>query len=244
MPGTLTNKVALITGGGSGIGRATALLFTEEGAAVVVGDRVADRARGSVAAARRGGGRAVAVAGDVRRATDARAMVSAAIEHFGELDILVNSAGYDENLPLVDMPEETFRGIVDTSLKGPYLLFREAMPRLARRRGVVVNVGGISALYGCPDSAAYSAAAAGLIALTQVMMLEGIAAGIRAVCLCPGIVATRFYQARGLGPLADEPLGRPARPEEIASAALLLVSDRARFINGVPIVVDGGYRDF
>jgi NAD(P)-dependent dehydrogenase (short-subunit alcohol dehydrogenase family) len=247
----LTGKVAIVTGAASGIGRAAAERFACEGAAVLVADlheegcmQVADLLRGR-------GLRAAGCVVDVRDDASVRDMVAAAVRAFGGLDVLFNNAGVGNYLPFDELEPDEWDRIVGVNLRGVYLGCRHAVPELRRRGGgVILNTASLSGLRAQAQNEAYCAAKAGVIQLTRSLARELAEDHIRVNCICPGAVDTPLLRRfTGTGERADEevaavgrraPLGRVARPEEIAAAALFLVSDEASFITGVALPVDGG----
>jgi NAD(P)-dependent dehydrogenase (short-subunit alcohol dehydrogenase family) len=243
----LENHVALITGGGSGIGRATALRFAAEGAAVALFDRHADaaeRVAGEIAGT---GGRAVAVAGDV---TDLAALEAATAEAAGSLglvSILVANAAISEGDDPLEIDEATWDRTVDVVLKGVFLSAKAVLPgMLAAGRGAIVTVSSVNGQTGIGEEP-YSAAKAGVINLTKNLATRYGGHGIRANCIAPGTVRTPIWQARlDRDPGAFDriarwyPLGRVGEAEDIANAALFLASDEAAWVTGAVLNVDGG----
>jgi len=247
----LADKVAIVTGAASGIGRAAAERFAAEGASVLVADLQEDGSREVAAALRARDLRAEACAVDVRDDAAVRSMVERAVRTFGGLDVLFNNAGVGNYLPFEELEPDEWDRIVGVNLKGVYLGCRHAVPELRRRgSGVILNTASLSGLRAQAQNEAYCAAKAGVIQLTRSLARELAADRIRVNCICPGAVDTPLLRRfTGSGERADEevaavgrraPLGRVARPEEIAAAALFLVSDEASFITGVALPVDGG----
>ena len=247
----LANKVALITGGTSGIGRATALLFAEEGAKVTITGRDKVRGRSVVAEIEEAGGSAVFIRSDVRFATECRRAVEESLQALGRLDILFNNAGvfYPNTVP--DSSEEEWNLTIDTCLKGTYLMSKFALPvMIAQGHGVIVNNASGWGLVGGEAAAAYCAAKGGVVLLTKAMAIDHGSQGIRVNCVCPGDVDTPMLpedaKRRGmkwedyLATVSDRPLGRIGKPEEIARAVLFLASDDSAFITGAVLAVDGG----
>lgn len=248
----LADKVAFITGGGSGIGRASAELFAREGATIAVADRDAAAAEAVAQAIGAAGGRALALVGDVGRAPDVERMVQEAVAAFGRIDVLLSCAGQELVAGVLETPEEAWDRVLDTNLKGIYLVARAVLPQMLRQGGgSIVNVASQLALVGAERFAAYTASKGGVLSLTRSMALDHARQGIRVNALCPGAVDTpllrrQFEQGAGpQGTLEDlarlHPVGRLGRPEEIAAAALFLASDEASFMTGAALVVDGGY---
>jgi NAD(P)-dependent dehydrogenase (short-subunit alcohol dehydrogenase family) len=251
IPMRLEGKVALITGGNSGIGRATALLFAQEGARVAITGR--DEARGQAVAAEiaAAGGQAIFLRSDVRFAEDCRRAVEATLERFGRLDILFNNAGLFYPHTVIDCTEEEWDLTVDVGLKGTFLMSKYALPHLiAQGGGVIVNNASGWGLVGGDAAAAYCAAKGGVVLLTKAMAIDHARQGVRVNCVCPGDVDTPMLpadaQARGmkwedyLASAANRPMGRIGRPEEIARAVLFLASDDSSFMTGAALAVDGG----
>lgn len=247
----LANKVALVTGGTSGIGRATALLFAEEGAKVVITGRDEARGRSVVAEIEEAGGSAVFICSDVRLATECRRAVEKSLQVFGRLDILFNNAGvfYPNTVP--DSSEEEWDLTIDTCLKGTYLMSKFALPvMIAQGYGVIVNNASGWGLVGGEAAAAYCAAKGGVVLLTKAMAIDHGPQGIRVNCVCPGDVDTPMLpedaKQRGmkwedyLATASDRPLGRIGKPDEIARAVLFLASDDSAFVTGAVLAVDGG----
>jgi NAD(P)-dependent dehydrogenase (short-subunit alcohol dehydrogenase family) len=247
----LEGKVALVTGGTSGIGRATAVLFAREGARVALTGRDEARGREVVAEIERGGGRALFVRMDVRREADCRRAVEETLRVFDRIDVLFNNAGVFIAHTVPDCSEEEWDLQVDVSLKGTYLMSRQVLPSMiARRSGVIINNSSGWGLVGGDAAAAYCAAKGGVVLLTKAMAIDHGRQGIRVNCICPGDVETPMLpedaKHRGLSwedylkGAANRPLGRVGRPEEIARAALFLASDDASFMTGAVMAVDGG----
>ncbi len=246
----LDSKVALITGAASGIGRASALRFAREQARVVVADIQDAQGEATVAAIRQAGGDAVYVHADVSRAEDAKAMVGRAVEHYGRLDILFNNAGVGKHIPFEELTEAEWDRIVDINLRGVFLGCRYGVPALMRAGGgAILNSASQSGLQGHPNNQAYCAAKAGVINFTRSLAKDLARHNIRVNAISPGGTDTPIlrgyipagespdYVARVVAPRT--PFGRLARPEEIAAAALFLVSDEASFVSGVALAVDG-----
>ncbi len=246
---TLNNKVAIVTGASSGIGHAAARLFAQEGAALVVSGRRQGELDRLVDEIETSGGKAVAVAGDVRDETHAKALVDAACTRFGGLDIAFNNAGSTgETAPLPDIPVEAWRETLDTNLTSAFLGARHQIPAMVARGGgsLIFTSTFVGYTVGFPGMGAYAASKAGLIGLTQVIASEFGPKGIRANALLPGGTDTPMGRAVSNTPEARafveglHALKRLANPEEIARAALFLASEAASFMTGSALLVDGG----
>jgi NAD(P)-dependent dehydrogenase (short-subunit alcohol dehydrogenase family) len=249
----LDNKIALITGGGSGIGRATSMLFAKEGASVAVADWVEDNAKAVAAEITKNGGQAIALKADVSKAADAERMVAETLQRFGRLDILYNNAGIGFARPLHQMTEDEWDRVVDVDLKGVFLGCKYALPELMKHGGVILSTASIAGVEGIRRMGHYCAAKAGVILLTKSMAMDYSEHGIRVNCICPGGVATPLAET-GYDKLTPEKreraeraaagmhlLNRVADPIEIARVALFLCSDDASFITGQAIIADGGW---
>jgi NAD(P)-dependent dehydrogenase (short-subunit alcohol dehydrogenase family) len=246
----LRDKVALIMGGGSGIGRASCVLFAREGARVVVADLNEAAAQETAAIIERQDGQALAVRCDVTISTDIRAAIRATVERYGQLDILFNNAGRHLPKDAEATSEEEWDAILATNLRSVFLAVKYAAGELKRTRGVIVNMASMVALLGQANSVAYSASKGGIVALTKSLALDYASYGVRVNCLCPAGVVTPMLEQwieEQADPVATRaavdrihPLGWTARPEEIATAALFLASDEAAFITGIALPVEGG----
>jgi meso-butanediol dehydrogenase/(S,S)-butanediol dehydrogenase/diacetyl reductase len=243
----LANQVALVTGGGSGIGRAISLRFAREGAAIVVADLKPERAAETAKLVTRAGGKATAVTADVSKADQVQAMAEAAVAAFGRVDILVNNAGLSVGDTVLDFDEAAWDLNLDVVLKSVYLCSRTVLPgMIARGHGVILNIASVNGIMAVGE-AAYSAAKAGMINLTANLAIHFGDQGIRVNCVAPGTIRTPIWGARvARDPHVFEkiapwyPLGRVGEPEDVANAALFLCSDEASWITGVTLPVDGG----
>jgi NAD(P)-dependent dehydrogenase (short-subunit alcohol dehydrogenase family) len=252
MAGMLDGKSALITGGGGGIGRATALAFAREGARVAVADLDAEAARETVALVNAAGGQAISLPGDMSKDGDVRTMIEAAVATYGRLDCAFNNAGIAgwqvdaAGKKTAEWSEEAFDRMIAVNLKGVWLCMRHELPQMqAQGGGAIVNTGSIAGLVGLPTSSAYVAAKHGVIGLTKTAALEYADANIRINAVCPGYIQTRMtgpaMQMRGEAILAQTPLKRMGNPEEIAEMVLWLCSERASYVTGAAYNVDGGW---
>ena len=246
------DRVVIVSGGASGIGWAAALAFAREGARVVVFERGREAARQSEARLGEQGLEGHSLTVDVSRARDVQRGVAAVTIRFGGVDVLVNNAGVEHAAALHETAEEDWDRVVGVNLKGVFLLSRQVLPIMMRAGGgVVVNIGSISGLMGRPACAAYSASKGGVVQLSRQMAVDYAPYNIRVNCVCPGTTSTPLVErllAQDSDPLAAReamasrhPLGRFARPEEIAEAILFLASEEASFITGAVLPVDGGY---
>lgn len=246
----LSNKVAIITGASSGIGRASAILFAREGASVVVGARRQPELDLLVEEIRHEGGQAVSLAGDVKSETYARALVDLALTRFGGLDIAFNNAGVEQGpIPLADLSEEDFDRLTAIDLRGVFLCMKYQIPLLRERGGgSIVNTSSGAGIVGIPEQAGYVAVKHGVVGMSRSVALEVIKDKIRVNAICPGIIETPMILDRVTGGdekaqqemVKQEPIGRMGKPEEIAAAVLYMCSDAAHFMVGHALVIDGG----
>ena len=246
----LDGKVAVITGAGSGIGRVAASLFAAEGARIVVADVVADHAEEAAVDIVAAGGSAVAMVVDVSDSQQCDAMVRAAVDNYGALDVLFNCAGIfpEDDGGLLDTPPDTWQRVMEVNLKGVWLGCRSAVPAmLDSGGGSIVNVASFVALIGAATAQmAYTSSKGAVLAMTRELAVEYARRGIRANSICPGPIETPLLAelladpARRQRRLVHIPIGRFGRPDEIAKAALFLASDDASFVTGSALVVDGG----
>ena len=250
MTGRLEGKVALITGAGSGMGRAAAELFASEGARVVVTDVVDDAGNATVAAVRAAGGDATYVRADVSTWADCQAMVKCATDTYGGLHVLYNNAGIfpADDGGVLDTPESTWEKVMEINLKGVWLGCRAGIPAMiASGGGSIVNVASFVALMGAATAQiAYTASKGGVLSMTREIAVEYARRGIRANSLCPGPIQTPLLEELLSDPerrarrMVHIPMGRLGLAEELAKAALFLASDDASYMTGSQLVVDGG----
>lgn len=246
----LKDRVALATGAGSGIGRATALVFAEEGAKVVAADIVAESVEETVELIRKAGGEAIAVTVDVSQAEQVEAMVKAAADTFGRLDCAFNNAGIEleTGVPAYQFSQEAWDKMIAVNLTGVWLCMKyEIAQMLKQGGGAIVNTASIAGLTG-RGGIAYTATKHGVVGMTKTAALENATLGIRVNAVCPAAIDTAMVRhAMGMGPEIKQiietmqPVGRIGRPEEVAQAVVWLCSDAASFTTGHALPVDGGF---
>ena len=247
----LKGKVALITGGNSGIGSATAALLAKEGAAVVITGRNQERGEKGAQAIVDDGGEAMFLRCDVRVADECREVVEKTLARFGRIDVLFNNAGVFHPKTVPECTEEEWDETIDSSLKGAFLMSKYALPSMIERgSGSIIHTSSGWGIQGGDQAAAYCAAKGGLVVMAKAMAIDHGPQGIRVNCVCPGDVETPMLpddaQKRGmawedyLAGASDRPLGRVGTADEIARAVLFLASDDSSFVTGESLVVDGG----
>ncbi|HXX42796.1 MAG TPA: SDR family oxidoreductase [Chthoniobacterales bacterium] len=244
-------KVALVTGGGSGIGRATALAFARDGAQVVIGNRNVQRGEETVAMIRKTGGTASFKRTDVLVTKDIEALVNHAVKEYGGLDLAFNNAGVEGDVaPIDEQTEANYNAVMDVNVKGVWLSMKYEIPRMLERGGgAIVNCSSVAGLIGFPNMSIYMASKHAVIGLTKVAALEYSAKGIRINAVNPAVIDTemvdRLAAGFGMSKEADlvplHPIGRIGRVEEIAAAVLWLCSTKSSFVTGHSLVVDGGF---
>jgi NAD(P)-dependent dehydrogenase (short-subunit alcohol dehydrogenase family) len=245
-PQAMQGKVALVTGAGSGIGRATALAFAGAGAQVVAADVATEGGEATVALIRTAGGEATFIRADVARADEVLALVSGTVARYGRLDYAHNNAGiFGARVAIfIDYPDEAFDEVIAVNLRGIWLCMKaELRQMLAQGAGAIVNTSSVYGLVGGGTSAAYVASKHGVVGLTKAAALQHAAAGIRVNAVCPGVIDTPMVSSPAA--LVDSarvyPLGRVGTPDEVAQLVVWLCSDAAAFVTGAAIPVDGGY---
>ncbi|MGO9645421.1 MAG: SDR family NAD(P)-dependent oxidoreductase [Candidatus Bathyarchaeia archaeon] len=246
----LENKVAIVTGGCSGIGSSIAELFAREGARVMIGDIREDQR--TLARINAQGGTVAFVQTDVRKSLEVQNLVDKTIANYGTIDVVCNDAGVELIRPLIQTTEEEWNNVLDTNLKGMFLVSKFALPHLIKKKkGSIINIASQLGLVGLERWGAYCASKGGVIMLTKAMAVEYGTYGIRVNCICPGAIETPMMERElELEKNPEEakkhfislhPIGRLGKPEEIAEAGLFLASDRSSFITGSALVVDGGF---
>ena len=245
----MQNKVALVTGASSGIGRATALAFAREGAQVVVADLNVVGGQETVQLVKAAGGEAVFVETDVSQAASVEAMVQTALDTYGRLDCAHNNAGVEGVLSrTAEQTEQDWEPVIRINLKGVWLCMKYEIPHMVRQgSGAIVNTASGAGLIGVKRMAAYVASKHGVIGLTKTAALEYAKSGVRVNAVCPGVIQTAMVErVSGRRPdvlekmIAAEPIGRSGQPEEIAESVVWLCSDAASFVTGHAMAVDGG----
>ncbi len=243
-------KVVLVTGGSSGIGRTAALAFAAEGARVVIADIDAAGGEEAVRAIRDRGGEAIFVKTDVRVAEEVRAVVEKTVEAFGRLDVALNSAGINEQaFSMARCPEDSWQRLIDTNLTGVFLSMKYEIPKMRQSGGGnIVNVASVQGLVGDGSHPAYTGSKHGVVGITRTAAVVYARAGVRINAICPGPTLTPLIHRLIDGHpeieqmlISNVPMGRMARPEEIARAVLFLSSDDASYITGHTLSVDGGW---
>jgi NAD(P)-dependent dehydrogenase (short-subunit alcohol dehydrogenase family) len=243
----LSGRAALVTGGGSGIGRAIAQAMAAEGATVAVVDRDADRAQATVDGILAAGGSARAYQADVSSSAEVARMMAQVAEHEPGLDILVNNAGMGQLGTVTELDDETWDQVMSVNVRSVYLCSKAAIPLMPTEGGRIINVASVAGIVASGGRAAYCASKGAVVMLTRAMALDHAAQGITVNAICPGVVETAMTEASLQDPairqekLDKTPLGWLAKPEHIAPAAVFLASADGAFMTGSCLVVDGGW---
>jgi len=242
-------KVALVTGGAYGIGRAATVEFARRGAKVVFADMDAAKAEETLGLVREAGGEATFVKTDVSQADQVAALVQTTVSTYGQLDCAFNNAGIHKQFTsLLDFPESDWDHLLGVNLKGIWLCLKHEIPEMLKRgKGAIVNTSSVAGLVGAPSNPAYPASKHGVVGLTKSTALEFARRGIRVNCVCPGPIRTGMYESLvAVSPEVVEtmhtkvPMGRVGEPQEVARAVVWLCSDEASYITGHALPVDGG----
>ncbi len=246
----LQDKVVLVTGASSGIGRATALAFAKKGAKVVIAARRVKDSEETIQKIKDAGGEGTFIKADVSQKSEVENLIQKAVEKYGRIDCAFNNAGTSgERAPLAECTEENWDMVINISLKGIWLCMKYEIQQMQKQGGgVIVNMSSDQGLVAVPNLSPYIAAKHGIIGLTKSAALEYAKAGIRVNVVCPGLIMTekleKAMQAKGaevLGPVALIPMGRIGKSEEVADAVLWLCSDASSYVTGHSLVIDGGY---
>ena len=247
----LKDKVCIVTGGGSGIGRATCLLFASEGARLVVADKRGTAARAVAGECAGKGGEAIAVQADVTKTDDVKRLMEAAVKQFGRLDVLINNAGYGIAATMLETDEDAWDALMAVNVRGVFLCSKYAIPVMkANGGGTIVNTASVGASVGVANRAAYCASKGAVAALTRAIAIDHAGDGIRCNAIAPGTIDTPYFNEilrQSADPVktraalaARQLLGRMGTPEEIAAGILFLASDESRFATGSILTLDGG----
>ena len=249
----LKNKVAIITGAGSGQGRAAALIFSREGAKIAVSDWKPELGDETITLVKKAGGEAIFIRTDVSESADVQNLVRTTVTTYGRIDILYNNAGVGFSSPLsmsdvINTPEADWDRVIAINLRSMYLTAKYGIPEMIKSGGgSIINTASIAALIGSEAAHAYTAAKGGMVALSRALAVEFGPKNIRVNCICPGAIDTPMIAPvidplkKSGQPFMTSPIRRLGRPEDIANCALYLASDESSFVTGATLVVDGGY---
>jgi len=243
----LANKAAIVTGAGSGIGRASAIALAREGARVAVVDIQDAAGQQTVESIRQKGGEAVFIHADVSQAEEVKAMAAQVVEQLHSIDILHNNAGVAVRMPAADQDEEGWDRCIRVNLKSVFLCCKFAIPYMQAKGGSIINTSSVTGIVGVRNRAAYSTTKGGIVILTRNMALDYARFNIRVNCVCPGFVRTPLMDRLAEDPerlrkiTELHPLGRLGTPEDVANAVVFLASDESSWITGHALVVDGGF---
>ena len=243
----LANKAAIVTGAGSGIGRASAIALAREGARVAVVDIQDAAGQQTVESIRQKGGEAVFIHADVSQAEEVKAMAAQVVEQLHSIDILHNNAGVAVRMPVADQDEEGWDRCIRVNLKSVFLCCKFAIPYMQAKGGSIINTSSVTGIVGVRNRAAYSTTKGGIVILTKNMALDYARFNIRVNCVCPGFVRTPLMDRLAEDPerlrkiTELHPLGRLGTPEDVANAVVFLASDESSWITGHALVVDGGF---
>lgn len=249
MKGELEGKIAIITGGTSGIGRDAAVLFAKSGAKVVVAGRREAEGKETMDLVRAAGGDGIFVKTDVAKTADVQSLVKKTVEKYGRLDVAFNNAGIEGNwLPIIDQPESDWDSVININLKGVWLSLKYEVQQMLKQGGggAIVNMASVAGWIGGPGAGTYCASKHGVIGLTKSAALEYAAKGIRVNAVCPAVIETPMAERAFSTPeikqfmLGLHPIGRFGQPMEIAEAVVWMCSDRASFMTGQSLILDGG----
>lgn len=246
MSGRINQKVVIVTGGSSGIGRATAIAFAREGAKVVIAARRVNEGEETVRQIVEAGGDALFVQTDVTQEKEVQALIDRTLEHYGRLDCAFNNADSGKGIRLIDLTEEEWEQEIAVNLKSVWLCLKYQIPAMLKSgQGAIVNMASQGAILGVPNYAAYAAAKGGAVALTRAAAAEYAAEEIRINSISPGAIETELWANAPAGMLdqvaAGIPMQRVGQPQDIAQSVVWLCSDAAGFITGQNIAIDGGY---
>jgi NAD(P)-dependent dehydrogenase (short-subunit alcohol dehydrogenase family) len=246
----LEGKVAIITGGTTGIGRDTAVLFAEHGAKVAIAGRREKEGEETLALVRKAGGEGIFVKTDVSKRADVQTLVTKTVDHFGRLDTAFNNAGIEGKwASITQLSEDDWDAVIDVNLKGVWLSMKYEIQQMLKQGtgGTIVNMSSVAGLMGAPDAAPYVASKHGVIGLTRTAALENAKKKIRVNAVCPAVIETPMAQRLFGAPdvhefmVSEHPIGRTGEPREVSEAVLWLCSEKSSFMTGHSIVLDGGF---